>query len=220
MVERAGLGQPSALWAGKPVSTLRMGERLESAGWALADAPLPRSEAATAPSIGIDRAVATLREMGMPAGFELALPVGETGVFAASAYPRDVTRQRMISLDRYSGQPILDVRFADLGPVARAIQLGIGIHKGEYWGRANQLVMLAFCLGTILLCLSAALMWWKRRPAGGLGTPPWPRDRRVVAGVTALMLGLGALFPLTGLAILALLGLDLAAQVLRAATRA
>ena len=217
---RAGLGQPSALWSAKPVSTLRMGERLESAGWALADAPLPRSEAATAPSIGIDRAVATLREMGMPAGFELALPVGETGVFAASAYPRDVTRQRMISLDRYSGQPILDVRFADLGPVARAIQLGIGIHKGEYWGRANQLVMLAFCLGTILLCLSAALMWWKRRPAGCLGTPPWPRDRRVVAGVTALMLGLGALFPLTGLAILALLGLDLAAQALRAAARA
>ncbi|PXW66819.1 PepSY domain-containing protein [Methylobacterium sp. B4] len=217
---RAGLGQPSALWAGKPVSTLRMGERLESAGWALADAPLPRSGSAKAPSIGIDRAVATLREMGMPTGFELALPVGETGVFAASAYPRDVTRQRMISLDRYSGQPILDLRFADLGPVARAIQFGIGIHKGEHWGRANQLVMLAFCLGTILLCLSAAVMWWKRRPAGGLGTPPWPRDRRIVAGVTALMLGLGALFPMTGLAILALLGLDLAAQTLRAAARA
>ena len=157
--------------------------------------------------------------MALPGGFELALPLGETGVYAASAYPRDVTGQRMVSLDRYSGQPIIDVRFADLGPVARAIQYGIGIHKGEFWGRANQLAMLAFCLGTILLSVTAAVMWWKRRPAGRLGTPPWPRDRRVVATVTGLMVGLGALFPLTGLAILALLGLDLAAQGLRLAAR-
>lgn len=217
---RIGLGQPSALWAGRPVSTVPMGARLESVGWALEEAPLPESQPSRAPALGIDRAVAILRDMGLPAGFELALPAGETGVFAASAYPRDVTGQRMVSLDRFSGQPILDVHFADLGPVARAIQLGIGIHKGEFWGRANQLAMLAFCLGTILLSVTAAVMWWKRRPAGRLGMPPWPRDRRVVATVTVLVLGLGALFPLTGLAILALLGLDLAAQSLRPAARA
>ncbi|SOR29455.1 conserved protein of unknown function; putative membrane protein (4 PEPSY-associated transmembrane helices) [Methylorubrum extorquens] len=216
---RAGLGQPTQLWAGKAVSTVPMGARLESAGWALEDALMPRSAPSGAPSLGIDRAVATLRDMALPGGFELALPLGETGVYAASAYPRDVTGQRMVSLDRYSGQPIIDVRFADLGPVARAIQYGIGLHKGEFWGRANQLAMLAFCLGTILLSVTAAVMWWKRRPAGRLGTPPWPRDRRVVATVTGLMLGLGALFPLTGLAILALLGLDLAAQGLRLAAR-
>ncbi|KQQ07209.1 hypothetical protein ASF56_09570 [Methylobacterium sp. Leaf122] len=216
---RAGLGQPAQLWAGKAVSTVPLGARLESAGWALEDALMPQSAPSGAPSLGIDRAAATLRHMALPGGFELALPLGETGVYAASAYPRDVTGQRMVSLDRYSGQPIIDVRFADLGPVARAIQYGIGIHKGEFWGRANQLAMLAFCLGTILLSVTAAVMWWKRRPAGRLGTPPWPRDRRVVATVTGLMLGLGALFPLTGLAILALLGLDLATQGLRLAAR-
>ncbi|CAO4132721.1 PepSY-associated TM helix domain-containing protein [Methylorubrum extorquens] len=216
---RAGLGQPTQLWAGKAVSTVPMGARLESAGWALEEALMPRSAPSGAPSLGIDRAVATLRDMALPVGFELALPLGETGVYAASAYPRNVTGQRMVSLDRYSGQPIIDVHFSDLGPVARAIQYGIGIHKGEFWGRANQLAMLAFCLGTIMLSVTAAVMWWKRRPAGRLGTPPWPRDRRVVATVTGLMLGLGALFPLTGLAILALLGLDLATQGLRLAAR-
>ncbi len=216
---RTGLGQPSLLWQAKPVSALPMGARLEGVGWALETAPMPESVPAAAPSLGIDRAVATLRSLGLPDGFELALPVGEAGVFAASAYPRDVTGQRMVSLDRYTGRPIVDIHFADLGPVAQAIQVGIGIHKGEFWGRANQLAMLAFCLGTILLSVTAAAMWWKRRPKGRLGTPPWPRDRRVVATVTALMLGLGALFPLTGLAILVLLGLDLAAQGLRAAAR-
>ena len=80
--------------------------------------------------------------------------------------------------------------------------------------------MLAFCLATILLAVTAGTMWWKRRPAGGLGVPPWPRDRRVAITVTALVAVLGALFPLTGLAILAMLGLDLAAQRVRKRPRA
>src|SRR5205823_595228 len=83
--------------------------------------------------------------------YELALPVGADGVYAASVYPHDVTRQRVIALDQYAGAPLLDVHFTDLGPVGRAIQYGIGIHKGEQWGRANQLAMLAFCLATRLL---------------------------------------------------------------------
>ncbi|MCJ2019951.1 PepSY domain-containing protein [Methylobacterium sp. E-065] len=218
----AGLGQPAALWAHQPVSMVPLRERLSEPGWTLEDAPVPRSAptAASTQSLGIDRAAAILAERGMPRGYELALPVGDDGVYAASVYPRDVTRQRVIALDQYTGASLLDVRFADLGPVGRAIQYGIGIHKGEHWGRANQFAMLAFCLATILLAVTAGTMWWKRRPAGGLGVPPWPRDRRVVATVTLLVAGLGALFPLTGLAILGMLGLDRVAQRLRRRVRA
>jgi uncharacterized iron-regulated membrane protein len=206
----AGLGQPAALWANKPVSNVPMGEMLTTAGWTMQGAPVPKSESlGTAPGIGIDGAVRILARLGMPRGYELSLPVGDRGVYAAAAYPPDVNWQRMVSLDQYTGKPLVDVHFADIGPVARAVQYGIGIHKGEHWGRANQLAMLAFCLATILLSVTAATMWWKRRPAGGLGVPPWPRDRRVVAMVTALVLGLGALLPLTGFAIVAMLGLDL-----------
>ncbi|WP_232630403.1 PepSY-associated TM helix domain-containing protein [Methylobacterium sp. Leaf118] len=210
----AGLGQPRQLWADRPVSTLPMRAVLNEPGWTMQDAPVPRSTPSPAPAIGLDRAVANLKAMGMPAGFELALPVGEAGVYAASAYPRTVTGQRMVSLDQYTGRPLVDVHFSDIGPVGQAIQFGIGLHKGEVWGRANQFAMLAFCLATILLAVSAGVMWWKRRPSGRLGVPPLPRDRRVMAGVTGLVLGLGALFPLTGLAILALIGLDLSARAL------
>ncbi|MGW9820263.1 putative iron-regulated membrane protein [Methylorubrum extorquens] len=211
----AGVGQPRALWANKPVSNVPMQEMLTTTGWAMKDAPVPVSQPSTARPIGLARAVEILRGLGMPRGFEISLPVGETGVYAAAAYPKDVAGQRMISLDQYTGKPLVDVRFDDLGGVARAIQYGIGIHKGEHWGRTNQLAMLAFCLATILLSVTAAVMWWKRRPAGRLGVPPWPRDRRVAATVTAIVLGLGALFPLTGLVILGMIGIDLAVQALR-----
>ena len=211
----AGVGQPRALWANKPVSNVPMREMLTTTGWAMEDAPVPVSNPSAASAIGLARAVEVLRGLGMPPGFEISLPVGETGVYAAAAYPKDVTAQRMITLDQYTGKPLVDVRFADLGGVARAVQYGIGIHKGEHWGRINQLAMLAFCLATILLSVTAAVIWWKRRPAGRLGVPPWPRDRRVAVTVTGIVLVLGALFPLTGLAVLGMIVVDLAIQALR-----
>ncbi|GJE16963.1 PepSY-associated TM helix domain-containing protein [Methylobacterium marchantiae] len=215
----AGLGQPRALWAARTVSAVPMKDRLSNTGWTMEDAPMPVSQRAETPAIGLDRATAILEGLGMPRGYEIALPTGPTGIYAAAIYPRDVDRQRLISLDQYTGAPLLDVRFADLGGVGQAIQYGIGLHKGEYWGRLNQFAMLAFCLATILLGVTAATMWWKRRPANGLGVPPWPRDRRIAAAVTLLVLGLGALFPLTGLAILAMIGIDLGIQAIRRGTR-
>ncbi|MET7242795.1 PepSY domain-containing protein [Methylobacterium sp. EM32] len=216
---RAGLGQPDALWAGVPVSTVPMGAVLDQTGWTLEAAPLPLSASRDGVPIGIDRAAEILTGLGMPAGYELALPQGPTGVYAAAAYPRDVTRQRMISLDQYSGRPLVNVRFADIGIVGRGIQYGIGLHKGEVAGRLNQLLMLAFCLATILLAVTAAVMWWKRRPAGRLGVPAWPDDRRAIGAVTGLVAAMGILFPLTGLAILAMIALDAAWLGLRRGLR-
>ncbi len=151
----AGLGQPTILWASKPVSTVPMGQVLDSTGWTMRDAPVPRSTAGGKP-IGIDEAAAILGRLGMPRGYELSLPMGPQGVYAAAVYPKDVARQRVISLDQYSGKPLVDVPFRELGPVGRLIQYGIGIHLGQYWGRANQFAMLAFCLATILLSVTAA----------------------------------------------------------------
>ncbi len=131
----------------------------------------------------------------MPAGSELALPEGPTGVYAAAAYPRDVTRQRMISLDQYTGTPLVNVSFRDIGIVGRGIQYGIGLHKGEVFGRVNQLLMLAFCLATILLAVTAAVMWWKRRPKGRLGVPAWPDDRRAIGPSPASSSRSGSSFP-------------------------
>ncbi len=99
-------------------------------------------------------------------------------------------------------------------PWGRAIQLGIGLHKGELLGRANQLAMLAFCLATIVLSVSAGVMWWKRPPVRSARRAAAAARRPGDGGVTGLVLGLGALFPAHGLAILALIGLDLGARAL------
>lgn len=78
-------------------------------------------------------------------------------------------------------------------------------------------MLLAVCLGIVLLAVSAGVMWWKRRPAGSAGVPPLPSDRRVFIGLFVILGIGGVLFPLTGLSILVMVALDLIWQRISAA---
>ncbi len=173
-----------------------------------AEAPAPGAEAPRA--IGLDAAVAAFDRLGLAPGFAVALPGGPAGVYTGSVYPSDLSRQRVVHLDQYTGKPLLDMGYADYGPLGRALEWGINVHMGQQWGLANQLVLLAVCIAIVLLCVSAAAMWWKRRPRGSLGVPPLPADRRLLRGVVAILAVGGVVFPLVGLSLLAMLALDVA----------
>lgn len=45
-------------------------------------------------------------------------------------------------IDQYSGKVLADVRWQDYGVVPKAVELGIAIHMGKYFGFGNQLLML------------------------------------------------------------------------------
>jgi uncharacterized iron-regulated membrane protein len=51
-------------------------------------------------------------------------------------------------------------------------------------------------------------MWWKRKPSGQLGSPLYPRDFKVPAGILALGAALAVAFPLGGLVIAAFAIID------------
>ena len=137
------------------------------------------------------------------------MPTTPTGVFSGSVYPDDRSQQRVVDLDQYTGEPLLDMTYAEYGPLGRALEWGINTHMGQTYGVANQIVLLLACLAIVLLAISAAVMWWKRRPSGSLGVPPLPSDRRVFIGLFVILGIGGALFPLTGLSLLAMIVLDL-----------
>lgn len=80
---------------------------------------------------------------------------------------------------------------------------------GQTFGTLNKIILLAVCAGIVMLPVSAGVMWWKRRPSGSLGVPPLPSDRRVFVGLFVLLGIGGLLFPLTGLSLLVMIGLDL-----------
>lgn len=219
--DAAGVGYPTSHrnHGAAPASTMK--QATGEAPWTLENAPMPTSEdhaahhggeasvspGAAARPIGVDRAADVLAAAGMTHPYRLSLPSGPTGVYSAYTYPDRPQGQRTAQIDQYSGRVVSDVGFADYGPVAKAVELGVQLHMGNYFGLANQIVMLLACVGAAALSVTGPIMWWRRRPKGALGAPRTlePARLRTVALITV---ALGAAFPLAGGSLLVALAFD------------
>jgi uncharacterized iron-regulated membrane protein len=158
--------------------------------------------------IGLDKVAGIVAANGMSAPYRLNLPKGERGVFIVFTYPDQPEGQRSLYIDQYSGQVLGDVGYGDYGWAAKAIELGIQIHMGNYFGRLNQIVMAVPCVGLIVLSLTGPYMWWRRRPRGALGAPA-VRSSAPIGAVALITLGLAVVFPLVGASLVVVGAIDL-----------
>ena len=181
-------------------------------GWATTHAEHMAGLAHSAPAAGatplpLRRIVAIAREMnGIAPPFEIRLPVDASGVYSivtdSELRPENLA---YVHLDQYTGRVIADIRWRDFGPLARGITLGVSLHEGLYFGWPNQLLGLVACLGLIALVIAGATMWWRRRPAGGLGAPRPEQPVRIGYAIVAAAFVLGVIMPLMGLSLVAIL---------------
>jgi uncharacterized iron-regulated membrane protein len=173
--------------------------------------PTPASgDRADLTPIGVDQAAAVFRRLGVNRGASLDLPDGPSGAYVATWRPDKVEDTRTIYLDQYTGRVLGDVGFADWGPAAKAIECGIAVHQGQEYGPLNRWIMLGGCLAIVLLAVSAATMWWKRRPQGSLGVPPLPSEPRAARGFVAIVAVVGVIYPLVGATLIAAAIVELA----------
>jgi uncharacterized iron-regulated membrane protein len=189
-----------------------MKDAMTQTSWSLENVPMPESTPESTPisnaSIGLDKAVALFDGLGIRKGYTVDLPAGATGVYSASVFPDQVAFERVIHLDQYTGKVLFDGGFKELGPVGKTIEWGVSVHMGQEYGALNQFLMAGACLAIVAMCLSAIVMWWKRRPQGSLGAPRYPSDYRVARGAVAILTVLGIVFPLVGLSIIIALAID------------
>lgn len=204
----AGLGMPDGYWSGYPASTVPVGDALDHSPWIMEKQPMPLSKAAEGIPVGLDQVVATVEKLGIAPGYALNVPGGPQGVFTASVYPDDITKERVIHIDRYSGEVLYDAGLEDLGALGWAAEWGISIHMGQAWGLANQIVLLLACIAMVMLSVSAAIMWWRRRPVGGIGVPAIPSNWRIPRALLLMALVAGVFFPLVGLSMLVIAAVE------------
>lgn len=190
-------GYPEGVYVGVPISDEHVNHVTGTSTWSTEQARMPLSTG-NGGKVGVDAIIAKLATLNIAPGYTLALPKGNEGVYSATVYPHDVTQQRIIHLDQYLGEPLIDMRYADYGIGAKAMEWGISVHMGQEYGIANQIVLTLACLAMVLLSVSAGVMWWKRRPAGSLGVPPMPREKRMLWGVLAILAIGGMIYPLVG----------------------
>lgn len=190
--------------------------------WAVEQTPLPASGAsggspgiaADGHPLDLDDVVDYARKVGF-AEFRIHWPRGEHGVWTIAATTiggdtRALDGDRIVHLDRHTGNVLADVRFADYSLLGKLMAAGIPLHQADT-GRVNLAVNVVFCLAVLGMVVAACAAWWARRPAGArrLVPPPLPRDVRAWRAAVVLMLAVSLAFPLAAATIVTVLAADL-----------
>lgn len=215
---------PAEKWDNVPLSdkthaSMNDGEQKE-VPWTLEQTPLPASgsdagatglPAGTA--VNLDTVASLAGTIGFDSQFRINVPGGEDGVYTISADSMDgdttsPTGDRTVHVDQYTGKILADVRFADYGLPGKAMAVGVALHQANL-GLWNTVLNIVFCLGVMFMGVSGIAMWWKRRPAGTLGAPLYPKNYRVPATILVIALAVVVIFPLTGMAVVVFAIIDL-----------
>ena len=207
---------PAAKFDSVPLSDKTMetlnGGALKEVPWPLEQTPLPASGSQAgvvgvpkgAP-VNLNTVAALAKTIGFDGQFRINLPSDATGVFTVSADSMDGDTNspfgdHTVHIDQYTGKVLADVGFADYGLGGKAMAAGIALHQGNL-GLWNTLLNTVFCLSIIFLSVSGVVMWWKRRDAGTLSAPLYPRDYRVPKAILFIGVLVCVAFPLTGIAV-------------------
>ncbi|NJM49861.1 MAG: PepSY domain-containing protein [Sphingomonadales bacterium] len=116
--------------------------------------------------------------------------------------------QRKIWVDPVNGAVTRQESFADQHGIDQIIGYGIAWHEGQLLGWVNQMIGVLTALALLLVAVSGTIMWWRRRPKGGLGAPQKPASPPQ-KGVIIAMIIAGLLLPMLGLSLLIILVLEL-----------
>ena len=218
-------GRGTSFWGDDPgaESTLGAAEKAATgvtapAPWALGESTVPTSGAASGTPVSVDAAVSAAQDYGLAEPYVVLYPDGDTGVYSVVSDGwndpgnpafQDITRERTVHVDQYTGQVIASYGYQDYSLLAKGVINGIALHEGRRFGTLTQITSTLFCLGVIFLCVSAPIMWRKRRPAGsGLAAPRGRMPLRRSPFLALALVALAVFLPLFGATLLAVLVLD------------
>ncbi|ORB67558.1 PepSY-associated TM helix domain-containing protein [Mycolicibacterium tusciae] len=132
-----------------------------------------------------------------------------------NAWPQRLSEQRTLYLNQFTGRTISNATAEHDGALSRATSFGIAMHMGTQFGVLTRILATVACIGVILSAFTGLFMWWHRRPSGRSGLPGpvsdatragTPKRAAVAVSVAAVVLGL--LFPVFGVSLLVVLGVE------------
>lgn len=216
--------QPWTTVAGAGISKIRGWVTAAPRDWAQGGAAAPgdphaghRQHAASstvATPLTVEGIMARIAPLHLDPPVRVYLPSEGQPHWRVRSETQDRPRVRELTLDRETGAILEDQGFSDKTALDKTIQVGIAAHEGQLFGLANQLLGLFTALGLLTLCVSAIVMWWRRRPGGSLGVPaPRVMEFRIGAGLKAGIVVLAVLLPVAGMSIALLWLIDVAARI-------
>jgi uncharacterized iron-regulated membrane protein len=153
---------------------------------------------------GLDALVARARAAGARGTLEIAPLPGRLNVTDKEPRAWDAT---WVQLDAASGAVLARVTWADFPAIPRLVSLGINLHEGTFFGRANQVFNTLVALALVWLAVTGFTGWYRRRPDGRLAPPP-RTEVALPRGLAATATTLCVIFPLLGASVAAVLLAD------------
>lgn len=166
-----------------------------------------RQAAATAVAtpLKIDDVIARIAPLQLEPPVRLYLPNEKQPRWRVRAETQNRPKVREFELDPLTGELVNEKHFADKSAFDKAIHVGIAAHEGQLFGWPNQLLGLCTAMGLMTLCVSALVMWWRRRPDGTLGIPaPRVGEFRVGMVLRTGIVIVALLLPVLGISIIVL----------------
>ena len=162
--------------------------------------------AAGTPSAGaytaIDTMIAPVTSLHLAFPVLISPPMRRNGPWTAKSDSQDRVLRDQVALDPVTGAVVSRLNFNQRPWMDRIVGIGVAAHEGHLFGWLNQLLNLCTAMGLIVLCTSAIVLWWRRRPGGVLGAPVSLSRPRFTLGLVLLVIILGIYLPLFGLSLL------------------
>ncbi len=168
----------------------------------------------------LSRVVAAARTLAIAPPVQVMAPRMMGGPWSIASDAADRPLRSDAKIDGATGRVLSHTDFADRHWIDRAIGYGVAGHEGALFGLANQILGTLTALLLVILAVSGAVMWWRRRPVGLLGAPVRLSRPAIGAGLVTLIVALGLYLPMFGVTlILVLLSEKLVLRRLRGTRR-
>lgn len=151
--------------------------------------------------LALDEMVNIARKLELPGTVNVHLPMSPKSVFSVSNKTSDLDAMQMLHFDQYSGEQILALTWADIGPLMQGRLWVMAFHQGEF-GPWNWFLMLGTGIMLLVISVSALYAYLHRKQKGSWSVPPVPTQFKVGKGVVVLVILLGVVLPLFGLSVL------------------
>ena len=155
---------------------------------------------------GFDRIAPIAARLGLAAPVSIAPPSPEMPNWTVLSISQNRMLQKTVMFDAKTLEKVTESGFADRPFIDRVFGIAISAHEGQLFGWFNQLLGLLTAAGYLVLVVSSAVMWWRRRPRGALGAPPaFAPEPRLALSIVVMIAFLGVFLPTLGVSLVLVL---------------
>jgi uncharacterized iron-regulated membrane protein len=151
-----------------------------------------------AEQISIDRVISEAKSRGYQGELNVKIPRDIRDTYAIQRNSDDPSERPSMHLDQYTGKVLASSDWNKVPLLAKSVSYGIKLHRGEYFGVWNLVLVLVTTLVLVFMAISGVVLWLQRRPKGKLGAPKYPKEYKQPSWVIGTTIGFSLFMPLLG----------------------